>query len=130
MAHFEHVTRVIFAKVKPPIKPLVYPDPTPTKKDPLRALNVHLGRMPTSLGPYLVKNVTTMRTNLNPMLRNAFQCKKVSTNRAQQPKSNVQRVKQELVAMQHAILVRLVGFKNYQAIPRAVNVPLDLATQL
>jgi hypothetical protein len=32
--------------------------------------------------------------------------------------------------MQRVILARLVGSKNYQATPRAVNAPLDLATQL
>ena len=98
----KNVIQDIFAKAKPPIKPLAYLDPTPRKKDPLRALNVHLGRMPTSLGPYLVKNVTTMRTNLNPMLRNAFQCKKVSTNPVQQTKLFVQRVNPVPVVTQRA----------------------------
>ena len=35
MALYDHVIRVIFAKVEPPIKPLVYPGLTPPKQDPL-----------------------------------------------------------------------------------------------
>ena len=86
ITHFNHVTRVIFAKVKPPIKPLARPDPTPPTKDPLHALNAHQERMPTLLVPHLAKVVTVIPINPNPMQRNAFECKKVSTNPVQQPK--------------------------------------------
>jgi len=101
MAHFEHVLRVIFAKGKPPIKPLARPDPTPPKQDPLPALNVHRERMPTLLVPQFAKIVTTMHTNRHPMPRTAFSCKKGFTNQGQQPKSNAQLVKQELVVTKH-----------------------------
>jgi hypothetical protein len=88
----KNVVQVIFAKVKPPIKPLARPDPTPPTKDPLHALNAHPERMPILLVPYLAKNVTLSPTNSNPMLRNAFQCRKDSTKQAQQLKSNVRPV--------------------------------------
>jgi hypothetical protein len=106
MAHFEHVILVIFAKVKPPIKPLAFLGPTPTKKDPLRALNVHQARMQHCLVPYLAKIATLIPTNPNPMLRNAFQCKKGSTNRVQQPKLNARRVKRAMVATQCVKIVK------------------------
>ena len=102
MAHFEHVTRVIFAKVKPPIKPLARPDLTPPKQAPLLALNVHLERMPILMVPQCAKTAATMPTNQNPMRQNAFQCKKGSTNLAQQLKSNARPVKQEAVAKKSA----------------------------
>ena len=82
----KNVIQVIFAKAKPPIKPLVHPDPTTPTKDPLPALNARPEPMPILLVPYLAKTVTTILTNPSPMLRNAFQCKKGSTNRDQQPK--------------------------------------------
>jgi len=125
----KNVIRVIFAKVKPPIKPLAFLDPTPPKKDPLHALNVHPERMPILSVLYLAKIVTTMHTNPNPMLRNAFQSKKVSINRAQQPKSNAHRVKQDVVATQRVKIVQLDRTKTYPATPRVLNVPLDLATK-
>ena len=43
----------------------------------------------------------------------------------QQQKLNVQLVKQVLVAMQRAAIVRLVGFKICQGTPRAVSVQMD-----
>ena len=86
MVLLKNVIQVIFVKVKPPIKPLADPEPTPPTKDPLPALNAHPERMPILLVPYLAKTVTTIPTNPIPMLRNAFQCKKGSTNRDQQPK--------------------------------------------
>ena len=99
------MVQVIFAKVKPPIKLLARPDPTPPTKDPLHALNAHPERMPTLLVPKLVKIVTVIPTNPNPMLRNAFQCKKDSTNPVQQPKSNARRVKLELVVTKVVMIV-------------------------
>ena len=86
MVHLKNVILVIFAKVKPPIKPLAHPDSTPPTKNPLLASNVHRASTLGLLAPYLAKSVTTMHTNPGPMLRNAFQCKKGSTNRDQQPK--------------------------------------------
>ena len=102
MAHFEHVIRVIFAKGKPPIKPLAYQDLTPPKQAPLPALNAHLERMPILMVPRRAKNAATMPTNRDPMRQNAFQCKKGSTNLAQQLKSNARPVKQEAVAKKSA----------------------------
>ena len=124
-----NVKQVIIAPVKPPIKPLAYPDPTPPKKDPLRALNVHPGRMPILLVPKFARSVTMMHTNRNLMLRNVFQCKKVSTNRVQQPKSNAQRVKQDVVATLRVTIVKLDRIKIYPATPRVANAPVDLATK-
>ena len=129
MAHFEPAIKVIIALVKPPIKPLAYRDLTPPKQGPLPALNAHPERMPILLVPKFAKIVPTIPTNRNPTLQDAFQCKKGSTNRVQQPKSNAQRVKQDLVATQHAKIVALDGFKIYLAILRAANVPVDLATK-
>ena len=63
------------------------------------------------------------------MLRNAFQCKNVIINRAQQLKSNARRVKQDVVATQHAKIVQLDRTKTYPATPRAVTAPVDLATK-
>ena len=75
MAQFKHVIKVIFVKVKPPIKPLVLPDRTPPTKDPLHALNAHLEHMPTLLArlawaakiaPWgLLEQKSTMRPNAN-----------------------------------------------------------------
>ena len=64
----------------------VHPDTTPPKKDPLHALNVHPECMPTLSVPQPVKIATLIPTNPNPMLRNAFQCKRGITNQAQPPK--------------------------------------------
>jgi hypothetical protein len=129
MAHFEPAIKVIIALVKPPIKPLAHLDFTPPKKDPLPALNVHPERLPILFVPQLAKIVTAMHSNRDSMLRHAFQCKQGITNPVQQPKSNAQRVKQDLVATQHAKIVALDGFKIYQATPRAANAPVDLATK-
>ena len=86
MVKYENVLRVIIVKVEQHIKPLADPDFTPSNQDPLHALNVHPERMPTLLVPSRVKSVVLIPINRNPMLRNAFWCKKVSTNPAQQPK--------------------------------------------
>jgi hypothetical protein len=102
----KNVVQVIFAKVKPPIKPLVILDRMQLDQNQFRVLNVHQEPMPILLVPYLAKNVTLSPTNSNPMLRNAFQCKKDSTNRAQQPKSNARRVKQELVVTKRVKIVK------------------------
>jgi hypothetical protein len=102
----KNVIQDIFAKAKPPIKPLAHPDPTQPKKDPLHALNARPEHMPTLLVPYLVKIVTTMHTNQNPMRRNAFQCKKDSTNWVQQPKLNARRVKLEMVVTKRVNIVK------------------------
>jgi hypothetical protein len=51
MVLLKNVIVVIFVKVKPPIKPLAYPDPTLPKQEPLPALNAHLECMPTLLAP-------------------------------------------------------------------------------
>ena len=58
------------------------------------------------------------------MLRNAFQCKKGFTNPDQQPKSNVLRVKQDVVATLHVKIVKLDHIKTFPATPRATNAPL------
>ena len=80
--------------------------PMPLTKDPLHALNAHPARVPTLLVTKIAKIVTTIHTNRNSMLQNAFQCKKGSTNRVQQPKLNARWVKQEAVAMQRAKIVK------------------------
>jgi hypothetical protein len=54
----------------------------------------------------LVIRVATMNTNRNPMLRNAFPCKKGITNRVRQPKSNARRVKRELAVTKRATIVK------------------------
>ena len=129
MAHFEHAKKGIFAKVKPPMKPLAHPDSTPPNQDPLRALNAHPERMPILLVPKPAKIVILIPTNRNPMLRNAFQCKKGSTNRAQQPKLNARRVKLELVATQRVKTVKKDSFRNYRATPRAANAQVVTTTK-
>ena len=81
------------------------------------------------LVPRCVRIVTTIPTNRNPMRRNAFQCKQGITNRAQQPKSNARRVKQEAVAMVRVTVVKLGRINIFPATPRALNAPVDLATK-
>jgi hypothetical protein len=106
MVLLKNVIQVIFVKVRPPIKQLAHPDPTPPTKDPLPALNAHLARMPTLLVPQRAKCVILIPTKRNPMLRNAFQCKKGITNRVRQPKSNARRVKQELGVTKRVTIVK------------------------
>ena len=72
MAHYDHVTRVIFAKVKPPIKPLAYLGLTPPKQDPLPVLNVRPEGMRLLLVPQLATIATLIPTNRNPMRRHAL----------------------------------------------------------
>ena len=86
MVLYENVIQVIIVKVKQQTKSNVYQDRMLQEQDPLHALNAHPERMPTLLGPTPVKSVTLIPTNPHPMLRNAFQCKKGSTNPAQQLK--------------------------------------------
>ena len=109
------------------MKPLAHPDSTPPKQDPLPALNAHLARTRPLLVPQLAMIVTTMHTNRNPMLQHAFLCKQGITNRAQQPKSNARRVKQEAVAMRRVTIVKLGRINIFPATPRALNAPVDLA---
>jgi len=123
MAHFEHVIQVIFVKVRLPIKPRAHLDPTRQKQDPLHASNVHLEHMPTRWAPLIVKTAVVIPTNRHPMLRNAFQCKKGSTNQGQQPKLNARRVKQEAVAMQRAKSVWKEHSKVNQEEPFVTNAP-------
>jgi hypothetical protein len=80
--------------------------------------------------PLLVIRAATMNTNRNPMLRNAFQCEKGSTNPVQQLKLNARRVKRALVVTLRAKIAKEDGFKNYPATLRAVNAQLALATRL
>jgi hypothetical protein len=129
MAHFINAKKGIFVKVKPPMKPLAHPDSTPPNQDPLRALNVHPERMPILLVPKIAMLVPKIPTNRNPMLRHAFQCKKGSTNRVPQPKSNVRRAKREVVVTQRVKIVTLGYTKTCPATPRALNAQLALATK-
>ena len=82
----KYVIRVIFVKVKPPIKPLARLGPTPPVQDPLFASNVHPEHMPILLVPTNAMAAVLIPTNPNPMLRNVFQCKKGSTNPVPQHK--------------------------------------------
>ena len=70
---YVNVKQVIIAPVKPPTKPLVILGRMQPVQNQFRALNVHPECMPTLSVPQLAKIVTTMHTNRNPMLRNAFQ---------------------------------------------------------
>jgi hypothetical protein len=130
MAHSNNVIEVIFAKEKPPIKPLANPDPTLPKQARFHVLNVHRAHLQLHMELLLAQIVVTIHTNLNPMRRNAFRSKKGTTNQVQQQKLNAQQVKPVLVVTKHAMIVKLVGIKNYQGTPRVVNAPLDLATKL
>jgi hypothetical protein len=96
---------------------IVLLDPTPPTKDPLHALNAHPVPTPTRLAPSRVKTVTRVPTNRNPILRNAFQCKKDTTGPVQQPKSNAQRVKQETVVIQLVKNATKEDFKTWQETP-------------
>ena len=125
MAHYDHVTRVIFAKVKPPIKPLAYLGLTPPKQDPLPVLNVRPEHMPILMVPRHVRIVTTMHTNRHPMRRHAFWCKQGITNPVQQPKLNARRVKQEAVAMLCVTIAWKEPFKARQVKPLATTAPAD-----
>ena len=118
---YVNVKRGITAPVKPQTKRLVFLGRTQSDQNQFRVLNALPERMPTLLVPYLAKLATVIPTNPNPMLQNAFQCKKGSTSRVQQPKSNARRVKRAVVATLRVKIVKLGGFKNYQATLRAVN---------
>ena len=121
----KNVIQVIFAKAKPPIKPLVHPDPMPPTKDPLPALNAHPERMLTLSVPKPAKIVILIPTNRHPMRRHAFQCKQGITNRARPPKSNARRVKQEAVAARRAKIAWKEPFKPRQVKPPATTAPAD-----
>jgi hypothetical protein len=124
-----NVIKVIIAPVKPPIKPLVILDRMQPDQNQFRVLNAHPERMPTLLVPKLVKIVTVIPTNRNPMLRNVFQCKKGTTNRVQQPKSNARRVNQEAVATQRAKIAVKERSKTLQVKPPATTAPADGGTR-
>ena len=83
---YVNVKQVIIAPVNPPTRPRVILGHIQPAQNQFRVLNAHPERMPILLVPQLAKSVKTMHTNPNPMLRNAFQCKKGITNRVQQPK--------------------------------------------
>ena len=70
---YVNVKQVIIAPVKPPTKQVVALDHMQPKKDPLHALNAHPENMRLLMVPQLATIATTMHTNRNPMLRNAFQ---------------------------------------------------------
>ena len=91
----------------------------------MHALNAHPERMPTLSVPKLAKLVALIPTNPNPMLRNALQCKKGSTNPAQQPKSNVQRVKEETVVVQLVKNAIKEDFKRWRETPHVSIVRVD-----
>ena len=129
MVKYDNVILVIIVKVKQQTKQLAHLDPTPPTKDPLFASNAHPVPMPTRLVPCRVKIVTLLPTNPNPMRRNAFQCKKDTTNRVQRPKLNARRVKQDVVATKRVKIVTLGCTKTCPATPRALNAPVDLATK-
>ena len=77
------------------------------------------------LVPSRVKTVTLVPTNRNPILRNAFLCKKDTTGPVQQPKSNVQRVKQETVVIQLVKNATEEDFKPWRETPHVCIVPVD-----
>ena len=83
---YVNVKQVIIAPVKPPTKPLVILGRMQPVPNQFRVLNVRPERTRLLLVPQLAKIVTTMHINRNSMRRNAFQCKKGSTNPAQQLK--------------------------------------------
>ena len=90
----------------------------------MHALNAHLERMLNLLVPSRVKIVTLVPTNRNPILRNAFQCKKDTTGPVQQPKSNVQRVKQETVVVQLVKNATEEDFKPWRETQHVSIVPV------
>ena len=119
MVLLKNVIQDIIAKAKPPIKQLAHRDSTPPNQDPLPALNVLPERMPTPMVPHLAKIVAMTHTNRTPMLRNAFQCKKGTTNRVPQHKWFVQPVKQAVVVVQHVNNARLEHSKPSREAHRA-----------
>ena len=68
---------------------------------------------------------TTMNTNPTRMLPNAFQFKKVITDRVPQLKFNAQQVKQEAAATQHVKIVRKERFNPLRVKPPATTAPTD-----
>ena len=117
MVLYENVIQVIIVKVKQQTKSNVNQDHMLPEEDPLRALNARPVPIPTRLVPFRVKIVTLVPTNRNPMLRTVFQCKKGFTNRVQQPRSNVQRVKQEEVVIQVVKNATKEDFKPWRGTP-------------
>ena len=67
------VKQVIIAPVNPPTKLLVFLGRMQPIQNQFRVLNVHPARTRPLLVPQLAKSVTTMHTNRNPMLQNAYQ---------------------------------------------------------
>ena len=63
------------------------------------------------------------------MLPNAFEFKKVITDRVLQPKLNAQQVKQEAAATQHVSNVQEDCFKMLLVTQHAVNAPVDGVTK-
>jgi hypothetical protein len=129
MVKFMNVKRVIIVKEKQQIKPPVNLDRTPPTKVLSHASNVHPARMPTHWAPLIVKTAVMIPTNQIPMLRSVFQCEKGSTNRVQQPKLNVRRVKQEVGATQRAKTAWKDTFKMHRATPRAANAQVVTTTK-
>ena len=129
MVLLKDVTKDIIAPVKPPIKLRVLLVRMQPYQSQFRVLNAHPESMPTLLLPHLAKIVAVIPTNRNPMLQNAFQCKKVSTNRVQQPKSFVQQVNQDMVATPHATIAWKGRSKALQVKPLATTAPADGGTR-
>ena len=128
MVLYENVIQVIIVKVKQQTKSNVNQDHMLPEEDPLRVLNARPVPILTRLVPFRVKIVTLVPTNRNPMLRDVFQCKKDSIVQDQQPKWNVQRVKEEMVVVhvaQHAKNAIKEDFKRWREKPYVSIVPAD-----
>ena len=83
---YVNVKQVIIAPAKPHTKLLVLLVRMQSDQNQFRVLNALPERMPTLVVPYLVKIATVIPINTNPMLQNAFQSKKATTNQVPPPK--------------------------------------------
>ena len=86
MVEYENVKQVIIVMVRQPIKQNVYPDRMLQKWDPFHALNVRQERMQDRLAWIVVTSVAKIHINQTPIVPNAFQFRKVTTNQAQRQK--------------------------------------------
>ena len=105
MNKFENANPDLFVLVKRLIKLHAHPARTQKKLDQLLALSVHPACMQLLVVQQNATIATAMNTNPTRMLPNAFQFKKVITDRVLQLKLNAQQVKQEAAATQHVLNV-------------------------
>jgi hypothetical protein len=80
--------------------------------------------LPRSMHPYNAILAVMMHFKIREKLLSVYQYKKDITDRVQQPKSHVQRVKQEVVVVQVVKIVTKDGFRDCRVRSFVANAPL------